>query len=363
MAAPESTTWEPDDHTFAKHEILRRYLDRWFPILGSRFPKIVYLDGFCGPGRYADGSPGSPLIALDVAKRQTILQRVPSVTFIFIERDLERLTHLNAELQSLDLPSNFHVRVRQGEFHVQLDSLLSYIESSSSQSAPTFAFLDPFGFSDIPFSIVQRLLRNPYTEVFINVMVDWINRFVEHPNQSVRDHISTLFGTDEASRVIAVPGDRVAGLRQLYQRQLSGCAQFVRYFEMRNRRNRVIYNLFFASNHRLGHVKMKEAFWAVDPVNGYTFSDASNPDQLVLLTEDHPSSLADDIRDHFAGQSVHSRDVCTFVEDSTPFLRSHMLAALKVLEARGDIQVAPVKADGTRRNAGQYPPLAVIDFP
>lgn len=35
MAIPKETIWEIEPHTQAKHEILRRYLSAWFPILGK----------------------------------------------------------------------------------------------------------------------------------------------------------------------------------------------------------------------------------------------------------------------------------------------------------------------------------------
>ncbi len=52
MAKPKTTIWTPDAHTLAKHVILRRYLGGWFPILGQggHNPRLVYLDGFSGPG-------------------------------------------------------------------------------------------------------------------------------------------------------------------------------------------------------------------------------------------------------------------------------------------------------------------------
>jgi three-Cys-motif partner protein len=68
MPSPTGTLWPIEPHTQAKHAILRRYLEAWFPILSTYNKRVVYLDGFCGPGRYEGGEPGSPLIALNVAK-------------------------------------------------------------------------------------------------------------------------------------------------------------------------------------------------------------------------------------------------------------------------------------------------------
>ena len=42
-----------------KHELLQRYLGRWFPILGSWSGRIVYVDCNAGRGRHSTGEPGS----------------------------------------------------------------------------------------------------------------------------------------------------------------------------------------------------------------------------------------------------------------------------------------------------------------
>jgi three-Cys-motif partner protein len=62
---PKTTIWDLEPHTAAKHEILRRYVQAWAPILSQgNFPHLVFVDGFAGPGRYSKGEEGSPVIAL-----------------------------------------------------------------------------------------------------------------------------------------------------------------------------------------------------------------------------------------------------------------------------------------------------------
>ena len=65
---PKDTIWPIEPHTCAKHQILRKYLDAWLPILGTYNKRIVYIDGFAGPGEYKGGEPGSPIIALEAAR-------------------------------------------------------------------------------------------------------------------------------------------------------------------------------------------------------------------------------------------------------------------------------------------------------
>jgi hypothetical protein len=64
LPKPKDTCWRIDSHTLAKHRILRGYLQAWLPIVGTSFPRIRLIDGFAGPGHYADGEPGSPIIML-----------------------------------------------------------------------------------------------------------------------------------------------------------------------------------------------------------------------------------------------------------------------------------------------------------
>lgn len=362
MTTPGDTIWEINPHTQAKHEILRRYLNAWFPILGTYNPRIVYIDGFCGPGRYLRGEPGSPLIALEAAIKHAARLQRNRLTFLFMDERPDRIAHLKRELSSLSVPTNYSIQTVTGAFADELSKLLDELDLRGLQIAPTFAFIDPFGFKGLPFSLVQRLLKNPKTEVFVNVMADAINRFLDHPDTATQQHIVDLFGSPKAVEISRAGGDRVAGLRSLYQMQLSKCARFVRYFEMRDLKDRTIYYLFFATNHRLGHVRMKEAFWKIDPSSGFRFSDATNPYQLVLFEQDETHILMQQLQNKFRGQKLPVEQIRIFVEDETPFLFSHLRKALRSLEDRKIIVVDDLKQDGTKRRLHTYPDNCTVAF-
>lgn len=42
--------WELELHTKTKHEILRYFLEAWFPILRRRSGRVLFIDGFASPG-------------------------------------------------------------------------------------------------------------------------------------------------------------------------------------------------------------------------------------------------------------------------------------------------------------------------
>ena len=83
------TIWSKDPHTDAKHRILEEYLKAWFPILSRHNKRVIYIDGFAGPGIYEKGENGSPIIALEclINHSQKLCERSTEFVFLFIESD------------------------------------------------------------------------------------------------------------------------------------------------------------------------------------------------------------------------------------------------------------------------------------
>lgn len=362
MTKPKESLWDIEPHTLAKHEILKRYLEAWFPILATYNPRIVYLDGFSGPGRYKGGEDGSPIIALKQALSHFARLHGREITFLFIDERSDRIDHLKAEIASIVIPPNFSIHLQVAQFEDTLTQILGELKAQNLNLAPTFAFIDPFGFKGIPYSLVKQLLSNPKSEVFINIMVDFINRFVEHPDITTRQHIIDLIGNNQALEVITQSGDRVTTLRKLYQAQLEACAKYVRYFEMYDSRDRLIYCLFFATNHPLGFIKMKEAFWKVDPESGFHFSDATNPNQMILFSIDPSQDLAQLLMEKFSTNRKSVAIIRQFVEEETVYIAKHMRSALAILESQNKIQVASLKSNGQKRRKGTFSDDVVIQF-
>src|SRR5260370_33762225 len=249
MAAPRQTIWPLEPHTRAKHEILRRYLQAWMVILSQgRFPEILYIDGFAGPGEYIGCEAGSPIIAPDTALsyRPPLLAKVH---FLFVEKDPDRADHLRQQFALRTIPGNFNVIIDGGTtFEASFNSRYSQFVRGG-RLMPTFAFIDPFGWTGAPFDLVKKILANPSCEVFVNFMYEEINRFIGHPDQV--DNFNSFFGTDAWRRCVeeTQPRTRNRCLHDLYMRQLGGTAEnvMVRSFEMSNSRDVTDYYLFYAT--------------------------------------------------------------------------------------------------------------------
>ena len=211
------TIWDIEPHTHAKHQILEEYLKAWFPIMSKWSGRIMYLDGFAGPGVYSKGEEGSPIISIRIARNHFLKDKLGEIIFWFIEKDEKRANKLSEVLKERfpDLPMKFRYEVVKSEFATELEKNLDALKEGA-KPAPTFAFIDPFGFSGFPMSLISRLLRYDKCEVLITFMAGFVNRFTEL-HQNVMDD---LFGTHEWSEINKIddPDGRRNSILQLYRK-------------------------------------------------------------------------------------------------------------------------------------------------
>jgi hypothetical protein len=182
-------------------------------------------------------------------------------------------------------------------------------------------------------------------------MIDFINRFLEHPNDRILAHFPTTFGTDE---VLAIPqqgGDRINAILSLYRRQLMSKAKFVGKFDMHGRKDQKTYSLYFASNSPKGFEKMKEAMWSVDKSEGGKFSDFE-PSASVQPTLFGCSPLWGQMLPQFRGKRVPMTQVEQFVFEQTDYLPQHARSVLTDMEERGQVKVEVVT--GYKRPRGTF---------
>lgn len=354
MSAPKTVLWSMDDHTRAKHEILHRYLKAWLPIMTTYNGSIIYLDGFAGPGEYIGGELGSPIIAIQTFLNHTHTSlRKKDVQFLFIEQDSARCKHLEQLLPQYATPGTVQYQVFEGNFDETMTDLLTQLEETRTRLAPTFAFIDPFGYSHTPMKTIRRLMLHPKCEILITFMYEEINRFLTADYTGKEDQYTSLFGTSEWQRIASTALEARArrdGLHDLYQNQLKNVAnaRYVRSFCMRNRNNATDYYLFFATNSLLGMERMKQAMSGVDPTGTFLFSDFTDHNQLLLFSEPNYGKLQRLLSKHFKGKTVTVEEVKEYVIADTPFYK-FKAEALKPMEVASQIEV--ISADPKRRKS------------
>ena len=276
--------------------------------------------------------------------------------FVFVEERKNRVERLKEVIGSFDVSDRFQIEVIGDEtfetgFRTVLDSY------KGRRLPPTFAFIDPFGWSGVPFSMVGEIMSHPSCEVLVNFMYEGINRFLRFPDQE--PSFDAFFGTQEwrEGNALADPRDRNRFLHNLYYQQLRRVAgaKFVRSFEMRNERDGVDYYLFYATNNILGLKKMKAAMWKVDESGEFTFSDATDPNQAVLFgKEPRLDLLEQQLLAQFRGRDASVGEVEQYVLEETAFREAHYRRVLKPLEL-ADSPTIEVVNPPPQRKRGTYP--------
>lgn len=364
MTKITSTIWNIEPHTEAKHEILRKYLDAWLPIMTRWNGRVLYIDGFAGPGEYIGGKDGSPIIAIKaVLEHKANIKS--EIIMIFIEADKERGEYLKQKVNSLNIPSNIKTECIRAKFDETLTEIFKYLDEQKSRLAPAFVFIDPFGFTGIPFSLIKRIMQNERCEVLINFMYEEINRFID--DKKLWLSLIETFGTDKWKEMISEkdPRKRVELLHAIYKEQLEKEAgiKFVHSFKMVNKVNKTDYFLFFGTNNIAGLKKMKEAMWRVDKSGLFQFSDATyNPSQPMLFEiEPNYSQLKKNLLKEFKGKSISITEIENFILTQTPFRETHYKKQILGPMEKSQPSEIEVKCEGKRRKY-TFPPQCIVKF-
>jgi three-Cys-motif partner protein len=366
MSTKPDPRWVCDRGTRAKLEILRSYLGAWFNILASSgVREAIYFDGFCGPGQYVGGEDGSPVLAARIAS--SVAQRYPDFRAYLacVDHDLAALQHL-ATLPEIKKPHpDAHVDIRHGKFEGTLTELLQ--DPRYPIGAPIFSFVDPFGFGGLSFASMRQLMRNQSSEIFVNLMCGFMNRFKEHPDPDVRQKIERMIGADNLQRVLNAQ-DGIDELCAIYRENLLSLGPYVLRFMMRDETNVRDNALFFCGRNERGFEKI-EAMWKVDKVNGANFSEyvaQRDETRLQLPGFDAPQTgpLRKQLLTEFQGKSDITVEVLkkwTIAKTET-FLPKHLRIELEALLADRRISVRDPNQSPRKRRSGDWPDRLIISF-
>jgi hypothetical protein len=161
-----------------KHEILRQYVVPFVSKVGSTSvgSRVVYLDGYAGPGTYADGTPASPSLVLGSASEVSEFREMECFFVEKTRKDFARLQVVVEEARSRGIKAE----ALPGRVQKHLDYVLE-----KAEGVPLLAFLDPFGLG-IPFDDLTEKFFGSHrpqnrdgwipTEVLLNFSANAVRR-------------------------------------------------------------------------------------------------------------------------------------------------------------------------------------------
>lgn len=359
------TVWSQPPHTKAKHDILTRYLGAWFGIFGSsnRHHKVNILDGFAGPGVYENGEAGSPILALQTLLGHQAFDNFVSTqfNFVFNELDPKRFDSLKNVLADFEAsrapwPRNVTVHPSNENFQHLAQQMLESLPPGE-KLAPTFAFVDPFGYCDVPMSTIRDLVVNDHCDLFIYFDFNSVNRFATAGN--VDQHLTALFGSDKYKNAPAGGAVRAKFLHDLYERQLREECRYAHIcsFRMINSGGHTGSYLFFCTREAKAYDRMKDAMWKVAPSGDFGFDDRYAGQPMLFGDEANTVPLQNQLSRHFAGQTVSIEQVIQYVITDTDFHSGQVKRKTLVPMQTAGL----ITTDRPRKN--QYPAGTRISFP
>jgi three-Cys-motif partner protein len=364
---PDDILWNCVPKTKAKLEIVSAYLGAWFGILATKsFKHVIYIDGFCGPGKYKTGEDGSPVIAARLASATAQRYAGFKASLIFIDTDERALAHLRTLEAIKKQHPNVEIKIMQGEFTSKVEEIVSYLKLYPG--SPTFSFIDPFGFGHSPLEKIRQLMHNAHSELFVNFWCGYMNRFKEHENEEITAKIKAMIGADELSSIIDAD-DSIDAFCTAFEAQLSRVGRYTLKFMMRDEKHIRDNAFFFCGRNAKGFEKIKQAMWKIDPEDGNSYSSHREAQQITAQGKLFESAaqttrLSKLLTEKFSRRKdVPISEIFAWVIEGTDiFLPSHARVELESLLAKRKISYTDPQHSGRKRRSGSWPDRLLITF-
>ncbi len=340
-----------------KHQILRYYLDAYYPIIAPGFrpgTEILYVDGFAGPGFYTGDDEGSPIVALRAAYE---CERPLRGRFVFVEEKAKHHTMLCEELDRFIQEEGVREDIviekpLKGECEALLRPFIEARTPPHGSLTPAFFFLDQFGFTNVSMPFIRSIMRQPSCEVFVFLELQRF-RATLRQDDGREARITAAFGEEKWKEARSLSDIKChTFLRDEYKRclQMHGCAKHVLDFTMKDHRDEIVSCLFHCTNNERGFEVMKSAMRRANKSGERSFSDRTADMGLLLDIGEDAASVADRLQREKSGVDLTFPEVKDFVMNHTQLVNPR--PSLTLLEARDDLIVT---GTDTRRQPGEYP--------
>lgn len=355
-----------------KSTIVVKYFQAWSKIMarqveGSADPRLVYIDLFCGPGKYEDGSVSTPLQILEHVIATANLQ--DKVIAIFNDEDPTRTTELEKNIVALPgIDKLKHkILIRTGQVDEELVQ-----EFASTNMVPAFSFIDPFGYKGVTLELLAALIKGWGSDMVLFFPFDRINAALT--NSKVTRHVDALFGKERADRLRELtsgmhPENREGLIIEEFAEALRqrGYTYIIPYVFEYEQKDRTSHYLIFVTKHPLGYGIMKSIMYkASEDRNqgiarfGYVRS-ANDKTPLLSLLNRPLDDLCNEILEFFAGRTLTMEMVYREHQKAlgiNPFVEKNYKDALNALDAAKKITTSKPS-----RRKGTFADDIVVTFP
>ena len=122
---------------------------------GSREVRLAYIDLFCGPGRYLDRTPSTPLRILQHAIKDPILRE--RLVLIFNDKNATYTKALEEEIHNT--PGIDSLRHKPVVITSEVNDRLAEI-LQKQRNVPALLFADPWGYKGLSRNLIRSIIKD-----------------------------------------------------------------------------------------------------------------------------------------------------------------------------------------------------------
>jgi three-Cys-motif partner protein len=340
-----------------KSNIVSQYFTKWSKVIIGQVKKtngdLGYLDFFCGPGKYEDGSDSTPLMILKQAIDDTYLR--DHLVTLFNDQlpgNIQRLEQAITEIPETSTLKHQPIVLNEtvgGEI-VKIMKEINLL--------PSLVFVDPWGYKGLSLELIGSVIKDWGCDCIFFFNYNRINAAITNP--FMRNLVNGLFGEgravmlrqsvkhlDAEKREKLVLQTFIEALKEIrgdhtwrfkfYQEEIDKTSHFI----------------IFVSKHPLGYSLMKETMAAncerdfgvpiyefkpgrsalPPPIRIDLFGKASRQNPLEALKEDLLAG--------FSGRKATVQEIFFEHHLEKPYILANYKTALLELEAAGKISTEP----------------------
>jgi len=247
-----------------KDRVLSGYMKPYLAKLGTTQLPIILMDSFAGPGKFEDGTPGSPLIMCQMAARYGHGR----CRCLFINKNKSHHRILTKTLDGF-------IKKKVAFTVAGESSILSSQLIATNKNFVLFGYFDPFGLKGCEFASIEKLLKrsnNRSTEVLINLNVSGLHRLAasrtvaeDRTTSEIKTHkiLDDALGGKYWQRYMfddqLKPEEKELAVVNEYKSKLKKLIPYVGSCPVREKENgKVKYQIIFCSGHLDGLALMND---------------------------------------------------------------------------------------------------------
>ena len=335
----------PSLRSQVKSLVVGEYYRQWGHIIanspGPGRDAMGYVDLFCGPGTYDDGTESTPLVVLRETLRSDVLRR--RVLLVFNDEIRTRVRNLEGAVSRvlLDEGVTLPKLPEYHSFEVGRDALDWF---QQLRLGACLFFLDPWGYRGLSMDLISGLVRGWGSDCIFLFNYATLRRHLF--NEGEDELVAEFWNAEDLDNLrVHLSGDSPRDSEDLAVNFLTNClrGRGVTYvLPMRftvEDSVRTSYHLILASKNFRAYELMKEVMRRVctgrtETVVPFEFSVKRGPQQMELLPDPLPEDdLSERLFEKFVGESLMFRELYLGfeAEHTTPFIKRDYVAALNIL--------------------------------